>query len=114
MQSIRLESMSPAGFLRLFRQDDGDIIVVVGEGDPDGNIVSTSSVEFCTPITGGGGSSRTHRALIDLLVAMAEDNMDKYQDGRKPLFIDDKREQEAIVKWGEELKQVRKEFGDDI
>jgi hypothetical protein len=51
----RFEDMSPTGRLRLLRQEDGDIVVVVIDGDGD-----FSSVEFCTPMSGGGQSSRSH------------------------------------------------------
>ena len=61
----RREDMSPTGFLELFRQDDGDIVVKVwGEG------FNGNSVEFCTS---GGHSPKTLAALRQLMQAMAED-----------------------------------------
>jgi hypothetical protein len=73
---IRLEDMSARGQLRLFREEDGDIIVsIVPEGD-DGRLKRSVSVQFCLPGSGGGGSPRTFKALQALLVAMQEDNED--------------------------------------
>ena len=84
----RLESMSPDGSLKLFRQDDGDIIVQVmtmqnsfGQRLKEPRI---ASVEFCTPGSGGGGSKRTWKALVDLFEAMKADNEDSSQNGRNP------------------------------
>ncbi len=84
MHTERLESMSPRGYLRIIRQDDGDLIVSVGEGDSSGGFKSFAHVEFCTPFAGGGGSKRTYAALIQLAAAMAEDNLDDSQIGRRP------------------------------
>jgi hypothetical protein len=82
----RLESMSPNGFLRLHVQEDGDICVQVGEGDADGGIRQFASIEICTPMAGGGGSPRTHEALRQLAIAMAEDNADEAWRGRAGEF----------------------------
>lgn len=74
MQAQRLESMSPIGFLSLYRQADGDVIVTVGEGrEGREGLKSVASVEFCTPGAGGGGSRKTWAALVQLMRAMAED-----------------------------------------
>lgn len=70
----RFEDMSPTGRLRIMRQDDGDMIVVVIEGDGASN-----AVEFCTPMSGGGQSCRTHNALRVLMVAMAQDELERRQ-----------------------------------
>lgn len=64
----RLEDMSPDGVMRV--SFDGDNDVSVGVYDERGSAV----VEFCTPGSGGGKSSRTRRALIALMVAMEADN----------------------------------------
>lgn len=64
----RLEDMSPDGVMRVSFDSDND--VSVGVYDERGSAV----VEFCTPGSGGGKSSRTRRALIALMVAMEADN----------------------------------------
>mgnify|MGYP007073333980 CR=1 FL=1 len=105
----RLESMSPNGFLRLHRQEDGDIVLTIGESDDRGGFKSFSSAEFCTPFSGGGGSSRTYFALIQLMAAIAEDNLDAAQSGRKPPGIDDE-EQQRIVEWGRQARKAQEDF----
>lgn len=65
----RYEDMSPTGKLVLFRQQDGDVIVKVIQED-----FSSAAIEFCIPMTGGGSSEHTHRALAALMVAMERDN----------------------------------------
>ncbi|WP_347990035.1 hypothetical protein [Methylomonas sp. AM2-LC] len=65
----RKEDMSPDGLLRLFRQEDGDICVVIVT--QSGEMVS---VEFCVPGIGGGRSGHTLNALNNLALAMMEDN----------------------------------------
>lgn len=86
MNVERLESMSPNGFLRLHIQEDGDVIITIAESDQSGGFDAIASVEFCTPFGGGGGSSRTHKALVELAKAMAEDNADPSQQGRAGEF----------------------------
>lgn len=105
MQTERLESMSPNGFLRLFRQNDGDICLTIGQGQPEGGFESIASVEFCTPMAGGGGSLRTYRALIQLMAAMAADNLDDSQKGRRPPRVDNE-DQRKLVEWGEQCSQA--------
>lgn len=104
--------MVEQGFLRLIRKEDGDIIVVVGEGNDRGDITSVSTVQFYTPMSGGGGSSRTWFALVQLMAAMAEDNLDPYQDGRKPDYIN-VTDQQELVKWGKQCSQAREEYHED-
>lgn len=88
----RLESMSPTGSLRLHIQDDGDVVVVVTAGNCDGDpdqadkAFKSASVEFCT-YSGGGGSTETWKALQALAIAMAKDNADPYQAGRRGEFL---------------------------
>ncbi len=67
----RLEDMSVNGRLRLWLQDDGDVIVAIMQDNG-----KMTDVEFCTPGAGGGGSPRTWAALRQLAVAMKEDNDD--------------------------------------
>jgi hypothetical protein len=86
MNVDRLESMSPNGFLRLHIQEDGDVIITVGESDQSGGFDGIASVEFCTPFGGGGGSPKTHKALVELAKAMAEDNADPVYHGRAGEF----------------------------
>jgi hypothetical protein len=73
----RIEDMSRRGFLRLVMEDDGDIIVAVGQCDRDGLIDPVARVEFCTCGSGGGGSPETREALIQLMGAIARDNLNK-------------------------------------
>lgn len=70
----RKESMSPDGFLKLIQQEDGDMIVVVAGGRACDGVDRAASVEFCTPMSGGGGSPATYAALVQLAKAMNEDN----------------------------------------
>lgn len=81
----RKEDMSPDGHLRLFLQEDGDVIISVAEGGIAGGVKRMANVEFCT-LFGGGGSPRTYQALRDLIVAMALDNRDILRQGRKCEF----------------------------
>ena len=64
----RNEDMSPDLKLRLHRQNDGDIqVIIISE---DGRY---RKVEFCTS---GGRSLHTMRALNDLMSAMEKDNIE--------------------------------------
>lgn len=95
-ETSRLEDMSPDGKLSLTRQPDGDIILEITQGDDDGLDSEPGrrvSVEFCTYV-GGGGSHRTLLALKNLMIAMAQDNID--QHGRRPDRLEN---QEAIAAW---------------
>ena len=58
--------------LILHIQDDGDIVVTVLQ--KKGNSVEKAVVEFCTPLSGGGKSPKTHAALVKLFEAMKEEN----------------------------------------
>ncbi len=72
-EAERFEDMSRRGRLRVLQQDDGDMIVEVVE-DLDSQSPSaglSASVEFCTS---GGKSPKTRAALLNLMLAMAEDN----------------------------------------
>jgi len=73
----RYEDMSPDGKLRLIRQEDGDVIIVV-EVDPREDSVFGTQVEFCTH-GGGGQSPRTLKALVNLMEAMKQDNEEALQ-----------------------------------
>lgn len=70
----RNEDMSPIGKLVLYRQEDGDVIVVVS-GDPDN--MYDNSVEFCSVGSGGGRSPHTLKALYWLMDAMVKDNTER-------------------------------------
>lgn len=73
----RNEDMSPRGYLELFREDDGDIIVT-SCGMANGLVEPGSSVQFCALGGGGGGrSEHTRRALLDLMMAMEKDNAER-------------------------------------
>lgn len=66
---VRFEDMSPTGRLQIMRQFDGDIILTCI--DDNGHM---ASVEFTTPMAGGGQSENTWKAIIALFDAMKEDN----------------------------------------
>lgn len=78
----RKEDMSPNGYLRLLMEPDGDIIVHVGECDPNGEFTQFADVQFCTLFGGGGRSPKTHAALRELMLAMAEDNQNGNESAR--------------------------------
>lgn len=68
----RLDDMSADGHLRVLLDHDCDVIVEVFDGS------SFAAVEFCNPGGGGGGqSSRTRQALIELMRAIEADNVDR-------------------------------------
>jgi len=69
----RLEDMSPRGHLRITLDNDNDVCVEVF----DFNLEQFSSVEFCTPGSGGGKSSHTRRALLEVMRAMERDNAER-------------------------------------
>lgn len=103
----RLDDMSPGGFLRLMLDDDGDIIVTVAQCYDSGVISRVASVEFCAVGSGGGKSPRLRRALIDLMGAMAEDNLDQSLSVRASKNTEE-HEQEAIVGWVRECNRARR------
>lgn len=72
----RKEDMSPDGYLRLTMEEDGDVIISVASGGPNGELENFADVQFCTSFGGGGASPKTHKALRELMKAMAEDNRD--------------------------------------
>lgn len=78
---LRTGDMHPNRALKLYRQDDGDVLVVITQdgyaiGDADtGNVNDRSAqVEFCVS---GGRSRRTHQALLELMEAMRQDNKER-------------------------------------
>ena len=112
----RLESMSVRSSLTLMRQQDGDFVLTIAEYSENGDeLESLASVEFCTPFTGGGGSSNTHRALIELFGAMALDNLDDSQAHRRPEGCD-MTEQRLIRNWVNQVNECNKHplFRDEI
>jgi hypothetical protein len=59
------------GHLRLDLDSDNDVCIEVWNGE------RSASVEFCNPGGGGGGrSSRTRKALIELMRAIEADNLE--------------------------------------
>lgn len=108
METERKESMSPSGFIRLYRAQDGDICIQVGQGDENGGIERVSCIEICTPFAGGGGSQKTYAALIQLMAAMAADNMDPSQNARRPERVDEDQ-QKRIIEWGRQCGSVARE-----
>ena len=107
MMTRRLESMSTNGYLQLIKEEDGDIVLTIAEADSPTKRGVMASCEFCTS---GGGSSRTLEALYGLMGAMAEDNLDESQSGRRPRM--DKDEQRRIVEWVKTAMKCRKEIED--
>ncbi len=74
----RLGDMHPHRGLRIFRQEDGDIIVTIEQKGClirsysfDGSEEVAAEVEFCTS---GGNSPRTRDALVALMEAIELDN----------------------------------------
>lgn len=74
VKQVRFEDMSPTGRLQILRQEDGDVIVSVIQDDN-----TSASVEFCAPMTGGGSSERTWKALRALFDSMEQDNKERAQ-----------------------------------
>lgn len=62
----RIGDMDPRAALRVGFDGDHDVYLSTTNG--------VEGVEFCTPGSGGGKSSRTREALIALMVAMEADN----------------------------------------
>lgn len=108
MITERLESMSATGFLRVIKEDDGDICLTICQPERDGRH-RIASIEFCTPGSGGGGSSRTYAALVNLAAAMAADNLDPTQSGRRPEGLTD-ADQHFFVLWAQRMESVRREI----
>lgn len=106
MTTRRLESMSARGFLQLHKQDDGDVVITIVEDDASTRRGVMASCEFCSS---GGGSRRTLEALYRLMGAMAADNLDEMQMGRRPLGLSPE-EQKQIVDWVKRLGDSRKEI----
>lgn len=79
----RKEDMSPDGYLRLTMEADGDVIISVASGGASGGVEGFADVQFCTKFGGGGASPRTHKALRELMRAMAEDNRDGKEHRRQ-------------------------------
>lgn len=71
----RIEDMSSRGFLKIMRDGDGDVIVVVCAADGD-RLKASESVEFCVG-RGGNRSPNTVNALIRLAEAMEKDNSER-------------------------------------
>lgn len=70
----RAGDMSPDGRLRVWRQEDGDLIVEVVPEYDERSPSPSASVEFCTVGSGGGRSSHTRKALFALIEAIKRDN----------------------------------------
>ena len=61
------------GFLRIHRQEDGDVCITGGGKNLSDQDVF-ASIEFCSIGSGGGRSPKTIEALRDLFNAMLEDS----------------------------------------
>jgi hypothetical protein len=75
---VRAGDMHPNRALRVLVQSDGDVILImeqdgvpIGETDLGDPKTRSAQVEFCVS---GGRSPATHRALLELIAAMEEDN----------------------------------------
>lgn len=75
----RFEDMSPGGKITLHRQQDGDVIIEIVTDE-----FERACIEFCTPMTGGGQSPHTHKALCQLMVAMEKDEQERKQYREAP------------------------------
>ncbi len=64
----RIGDMSPDAHIRVGLDADNDVYVSITNG------TDSADLEFCTPFTGGGRSSRTRVALIELMRAIEADN----------------------------------------
>lgn len=64
----RIGDMSPSAHLRIGLDSDNDVYASIW--DERGG----ATIEFCTPGSGGGKSSRTRMALLAVMVAMEADN----------------------------------------
>lgn len=72
----RFEDMSPDGRLQIFLEPDGDVVIgIVKDG-------IMTSVEFCSPGSGGGRSRNTIMALRQLAIAMEKDNKNDNTNNR--------------------------------
>lgn len=69
----RYEDMSPNGYLTVIIGEDGDGHIGMTKGE------FHIDLEFCTPMVGGGQSSRVHMALRMLALAIKLDNEEREQ-----------------------------------
>lgn len=74
----RYEDMSPDGYLQVIVEDDGDVILVVNGSGFDPDDFHRVSVQFCT-FGGGGRSPAVRNALLHLIQAIQQDNVEKPQ-----------------------------------
>ncbi len=72
MKSGDMDDWDNKSRLFLHIQEDGDIIVTVLQ--KKGNHLEKAEIEFCTPLSGGGKSPKTHEALVRLFEAMQKEN----------------------------------------
>lgn len=71
-QAERIGDMDPECRMRLYREDDGDVILEVHNPAWDHGI----SIQFCTG-QGGGRSPNVHRALCELMLAIEQDQAER-------------------------------------
>lgn len=69
----RFEDMSPDGKLSILIEDDGDVIVTIFEPDSMTHEAFMASAQFCT-YSGGGQSPKVRDALLQLALAIKEEN----------------------------------------
>lgn len=82
----RFEDMSPRGRLRVFQQNDGDMVVAIVPDPTQHPDAELLSVEFCSPGSGGGKSPQVVEALRALMHAMAHENQSKPHCSRRGEF----------------------------
>jgi hypothetical protein len=70
----RHEDMSSTGRVQVFLEEDGDVILTIIPDIEDRNQMPLS-VQFCTQGSGGGKSPNVRKALLDLALAIEEDNI---------------------------------------
>lgn len=72
----RNEDMSPDGFLQVFIEDDGDVIVSICNGAKSVDEYSFAQAQFCA-YSGGGRSPKVREAVLALAMAIIEENQER-------------------------------------
>lgn len=96
--------MSPDDTFQIMKQEDGDFILTITSGGISG-IKRSASVEFCTPMTGGGKYPDLWRALAALWARHEKDLPENCECSTWT----DRRDGYVCVKCGKEW-----EYGENI
>lgn len=77
----RYEDMSPDGYISLMVEEDGDVILMVQQGEVSGGLDNfhMATVQFCHAF-GGGQSPNVRNALLHLIQAIQQDNKERPQN----------------------------------